>query len=140
MNWHIKAMRERISKAKRVEELSEADMWAVPGPLVWQAKRFRGRPSFYPVYRCGDSYSYSPLALILSKGSLSFDAQLARQCNAHGFRYLSGRGVLDREIERIGGPQETTNQINSTDVYVERIVAALRRDIAAIEVALSGFS
>jgi hypothetical protein len=138
MNPHVRTIRERIAAVTHVDELSEHDVWSTHGPLLWRAERFRGHPTFYPVYRTGNLYSYSPLALILAKGRLCFDAELARQCSGGSFRYLSGRGVLDREIERIGGPIQSANEIRSGDVYVERIVAALLSDVAAAERANPG--
>lgn len=130
---HLEAITARLADVVEVDELSEADLWSNHGPLLWRARRFSGRPGFYPVYRSGELYSYSPLALILAKGRIAYDAELARQCSARSFRYLSGRGVLDREIERLGGPVASTGEVVSGRVYTERIVDALTRDVAAAE-------
>lgn len=138
MNFHVQNLRSRIENVKRTDELSEHDIWNVHGPLLWEAERFRGQPSFYPVYRAGNVFSYSPLALILLKGHLRFDAKLARDCYASSYRYLSGRGILDRDIERIGGPVTSTNIINSSEVYIERIAHGLAADVGAAERANPG--
>lgn len=59
---YIDALRKKIADIKCVDELTEAQMWNKHGTVIWQAKKFVGNPSFYPVYKWGDYYSYSVLA------------------------------------------------------------------------------
>ncbi|MGD2153735.1 MAG: hypothetical protein PVG79_10755 [Gemmatimonadales bacterium] len=120
-------------------ELSELDVWGRQGPDVWRAERFFGpRPYFYPIYRHGDLYSYSPLSLILLKGRLDLDRGFARQVSSPWFRYYSGTATVDREIERIGEPLDPTFRIKDTDHYIDALADALRRDVADAEARLPG--
>src|SRR5687767_11726285 len=86
------------------EELTEERIWSDPGVHIWRAGRFVGSPTFYPVYRWGDHYSYSPLSLVVLKGYLWLDSDVARDAAGPEWIYASGAGTLDREIRRIGGP------------------------------------
>jgi len=133
MQAYVEGVRERLADIRQVARLNEYDMWTSHGPVLWRAEAFLGNPVFYPVYRLGDLYSYSPLALILTKGFVRFDAELAKQCDAPGFRFLSGRGVLDRDIERLGGPVMSERRIVASSAYVDRIVAALLSDVTMVE-------
>ena len=120
-------------------ELTELDLWGAHTPEVWRAERFGGpRPYFYPIYRHGDLYSYSPLSLILLKGRLDLDRGFARQVSSPWFRYYSGTATVDREIERIGGPLDPTFRIKDTDRYIDALADALRRDVADAEARLPG--
>jgi hypothetical protein len=121
--------------AERVE-LTELDVWGTHVPEVWRAERFSGRPHFYPIYRRGDLYSYSPLSLILLKGRLDLDPKFAKHVSSPWFRYFTGTVTVDREIERIGGPLGPKFRIKDTDRYVESIADALRRDVAEAEARL----
>lgn len=134
MNEHIQRQRERIARGPRVvDELTEAHLWQSHGTVLWRAQSFRGTPSFYPVYRYEDLYSYSPLVLILSKNRFRLDRELAKSCARRHFRFLSGRGVLDRDIARIGAPLRPTNDLSTPQDYIRAIVEALRADVASAE-------
>lgn len=115
------------------EVLREEDIWADHGPALIRAKRFEGSPSFYPVYRCGDLYSYSLLSLILRKGTLRLDTGFARQVERPGFHYASGNRTIDREIHRLGGPDRPTFSITSPAEFARRMAEALVQDTAEIE-------
>ncbi len=122
-------------------ELTELDVWGTHVPEVWRAERFSGpRPYFYPVYRHGDLYSYSPLSLILLKGRLDLDPSFAKQVSSPRFRYYSGTVTVDGEIERIGGPLEPKFRIKDTGHYIESIADALHSDVAAAEEHHPGFT
>ena len=86
---------------RRAPEIGEHDLWLTPGPVVWQAERFRGAPMFYPVYRRGDLYATSPLPLIVLKGALELDADVARQVGRQ-VRYLATNATIDRRVRRVG--------------------------------------
>ena len=122
------------------DELSEQMLWATHGPAIWRARRFRGAPEFYPVYRCGDLYSHSPLPLILHKRSLRVDRRSARRAEQPEFLYASGRRTIDREIVRIGGPPWPHPAIRSAAVYAQQIAAAMRDDIGAAEARHPGYT
>jgi hypothetical protein len=122
-------------------ELTELDVWGGHGPEVWRAERIGGpRPYFYPIYRQGDLYSYSPLSLILLKGRLDLDPGFAKQVSSPRFRYYTGTVTVDRQIERIGGPLAPSFRIKETAHYIESIADALRRDVAAAEARHPGFT
>jgi len=87
------------------DQLSEKHMWAQhDGTSIWKARQFVGTPHFYPVYRYEDFYSYSPLSLILLKGTLRLNRRVAEDVAKPHFIYYSGRDTVDQAITRIGGP------------------------------------
>jgi hypothetical protein len=122
----------------RRDVLGERDLWDAQGPLVWSAPRFDGLPSFYPVYRWGDHYSYSPLALILLKGSLRVDPEVAERVRDPGWRFCTGSQTLDAEIRRVGGPETPGFEIDSPGAYVAELARAMREDAARVEDANPG--
>lgn len=113
--------------------LCEEDLWADHGPALFRAKRFEGSPSFYPVYKYRDLYSYSLISLILRKGTLRLDTGFARQVERPGFLYSSGNRTLDREIRRLGGPDRPRFSITSPTEFARRMAEALTQDTASIE-------
>jgi len=121
------------------EELTEDRIWNVPGPMIWKANCFTGSPHFYPVYRCGESYSYSPLALIVQKHKLHINRRVAHAVAKPVSRYYSGNDTVDLDINRIGGPMERGHlQIKDPNQFVERIAHAMQEDIVAVENRNSG--
>jgi len=121
-------------------ELSEQMMWSVHGPAVWKADRFAGSPSFYPVYRYRNFYSYSPLSLILLKGGLRLNHRVAKRVSMPNYRYYSGKDTLDREITRIGGPPKPGCVIKDPDRYAHNIAQAMCEDTQAVESNHPGFT
>src|SRR3989344_5523097 len=87
----------------RCDTLTEEQVWSDNQAHIWQARRFYGSPSFYPVYQWRDYYSYSPLLLLLKKGSLNLNPVVARLAETNRWNYLSNTGTLDKEIKRLGG-------------------------------------
>jgi len=118
--------------------LSEAAMWSQHGPMIWRAHHFEGLPHFYPVYRCGDLYSYSLLSLILHKGSLRVNPRVAREVETRSYPYQSGSETIDRDIRRIGGPPAPQFRIHDSQEFARRIADAMRRDAAVVETANPG--
>ncbi len=117
--------------------LTEADLWSGPGPLVWRAARFEGRPAFYPVYHREDRYSWSPLALLVEAGALEPDAEVLDAAAADDFLYYSGWGSVDRRIRRVGGPlvhaPGSEGALRDPDELAGALAGALRADLAAAE-------
>jgi hypothetical protein len=127
--------------ARTVDTLTEDEMWLSPGPTVWRARRFVGSPRFYPVYRRGDRYSFSPIFLLADKRAVDLDREfIARVASRErtGTAYYSGTATIDREIERIGGPTPFMPTIFNPEAYAERLAAAMIADTAKIEAALPG--
>jgi hypothetical protein len=122
------------------DELTEERIWSENGTAIWQAKRFSGSPAFYPVYRWRDYYSYSPLTLVLQKGSLRLDPDVARRAAVPGWTYMSGAGTLDRDISRLGGPMAVNFEIRTPEGYASAIAAAVREDVARAEAAHPDFT
>lgn len=118
---------------ERGEVLCEEDLWADHGPTILRARSFAGSPSFYPIYRHGDLYSYSLLSLILRKGVLHLDPRIARQVDKPGFLYASGSATIDREITRLGGPDHPRFSITSPADFAARLARALVQDTSKIE-------
>jgi hypothetical protein len=132
----LDALRERIAAATEVcDELTDERVWSAHGTVVWRASRFTGAPSFYPVYRWRDHYSYSPLALILAKGTLSLNPRVTSCASRPSFMYYPGSETIDREIERIGGPplRASGRGVTESGEYAERMAAALRADLSAAQ-------
>lgn len=117
----------------RCDELTEEQVWSENQIQIWQARRFRGTPSFYPVYQWWDYYSYSPLTLLLRKGSLDLDLKVSALIDTDGWNYLSSAGTVDSEIKRLGGPMIPRFRIRSPEQYASAIAQALRKDIARVE-------
>ncbi|MBL8975877.1 MAG: hypothetical protein JNK56_35065 [Myxococcales bacterium] len=121
---------------KACDDLSEEDIWLDPGPTVWSARRFVGRPEFYPVYRAGDYYSYSPLFLMALTGEVQVDpgfvADVAARERAE-VPYISGVDTLDRRIHRVGAPAPHSPSITRGTDYARRVAAALVEDVQQVE-------
>lgn len=125
------------------DTLSEADIWLDPTTTLWQARRFVGSPRFYPVYRRGDHYSFSPIFLLAHKRGVDLDrdfmAVIARRTRS-ATAYYSGTATIDREIERIGGPTPFDRTIFRPDDYAARLAAAMIADTELVEAAHPGAS
>lgn len=93
-------------------------------------------PSFYPVYKWREYFSYSPLPLILFKRELNlnpiFIAKNDRRIKK-GYAYYSGNETIDREIVRIGGPVRPTATIRTSDAFLGAFVEAMQFDATAVE-------
>jgi hypothetical protein len=113
--------------------ISEDDIWTENGPHVWRADVFDGCPSFYPVYRDGSHYSFSPLPLIVRKGSLKINHDFLRQFEDKHNYFYSGPETIDREIVRIGGPIKFSPDLDTREAASQCFVEALRADVARVE-------
>ena len=125
-------------RTSECETLSEAAMWDChDGTLVWRAQRFTGKPHFYPVYRLGDHYAFSLLALIVWKvlkgGRLELNPDALAAARRPGFMLYDGERALDSQIVRVGAPHGCGYTIRTVDDYADRIATALRQDTAALE-------
>lgn len=138
-NWNKDELKRWIETIKtepvRSEELTEEQIWSDNQTQIWQARRFRGSPAFYPVYQWRDYYSYSPLMLLLKKGSLHIDPNVVQRVPVAERNYLSSASTLDREIQRLGGPMNPEFRIHTPEQYAQAIVEAMKKDIARIEAA-----
>lgn len=136
-NWNKGELKLWIETIKtdpvQCEELTEDQIWGDAQTELWQARRFRGSPSFYPVYRWRDYYSYSPLTLLLKKGSFDLDEKASQRIAIAGRNYLSSNGTLDKEIRRVGGPMVPKFRIRTPELYAKTIAEAVRKDIAQTE-------
>jgi hypothetical protein len=135
-------LRERAQQiAKNVVERDEIDKAALwfhhDDTLIWHAKHFVGVPHFYPVYRWGDYYSYSLLALILFKvqqgGVLELNPAAIAAANEPDFMLFSGQPTLDLGISRVGGPHDSGFEIGDVEEFAARITDALIADTQMIE-------
>ena len=121
------------------DELTEQMVWNIHGTVVWKAKSFSGSPVFYPVYKYGEFYSYSMLALILKKGFLRLNQRAVKAAERPDFLCQTGLETIDRDIVRIGHAHRCEFKIQDADMYAWRIATALKHDIAAIEEKHSDF-
>ncbi|HEY8377449.1 MAG TPA: hypothetical protein VIK91_13230 [Nannocystis sp.] len=126
-------------EVRRKPEIDEDDLWLSPGPVVWQAERFVRPPSFYPVYRCGDLYATGPLPLIVLKGALELDPEIARLVRAE-VRYVPSNATIDRRVRRVGRPALSTLELTDPDTYVRELAAAMRSDLRRVEARCPGFT
>lgn len=130
----IDRLRDRIdAHSAECDELTESDIWANHGVSIWSTNRFVGQPNFYPVYRCGDFYSHSVLALIIKKGVLNLNQSVAQAAARKGFFFLPGQATIDRDVSRIGGAHPSGSEIQDVDEYASRIANALISDVSAVE-------
>jgi hypothetical protein len=127
----------RACPVRHKPELGEDDLWLTPGPAVWQAERFVGAPFFYPVYRWQNLYATTPLPLIVRKGALELDADVARRVR-RTVRYLPTNATIDRHVRRVGSPAMSTLELSDPREYIAAWTDALRRDIAFTERTLPG--
>lgn len=122
------------------QEIDEEKIWGTHGPVIWHAGRASLSPTFYPVYRWQDLYSYSLLALILAKGRLRLNPRAVAAADRPGFLYLAGHDTIDLDIVRLGGPHTVGFEIQEVDEYARRIADALRGDAAAAEERHPGYT
>lgn len=137
----IEHISSKINKhIKYVPSISEEDIWTTHcGTLIWKAEGFQGTPHFYPVYKWGNYYSYSLLALLVKKGNLKIAQEAVNYINQPCFMYLPVSLNIDQDIERIGAPHHSGSSITKSTEYAERLAAALTLDIQRIENKNSGY-
>jgi hypothetical protein len=140
MNNLFKILEESKGAIKRRQNLTEEDLWSKHGAVIWKADRFKGSPSFYPVYRYKNLYSYSLLSLILFKGCLHLNPCIGRKVSKQDWLYLSADNTIDRKIVRIGGPLKSVFTIKDLDEFARRLSEALRHDISAVEAMNHGYT
>jgi len=122
-----------VVEIRSVDVLSEGDVWSQLGPTIWRADRFAGSPHFYPIYRYGSLYSFSPLALILQKGSVRVDEAVLQWIRSSRFTYEDASRFIDRDISRVGGPLDRSPEIRCERRMIDELAEAIRRDVAEIE-------
>lgn len=130
----VEKLAARVDAAtKSCNELTEPMLWNTHGTVVWKANSFSGSPVFYPVYKHGDFYSYSTLALILKKRYLRLNQRVAIAAELPDHLRQIGIKTIDQDITRIGSAHKSDFKIQDIDMYAWRITKALQHDIAAIE-------
>lgn len=122
------------------DTLHVADMVSKHGPVIWKTKNFVGVPHFYPVYRYEDMYSHSLLALIVKKRRLVLDERVLSLADQPGFTCVMANQILDKEVTRVGQAHECGFSITDPNIYAQRIVNALKEDVATIELANPGYA
>jgi hypothetical protein len=103
------------------------------GGRVFRAHSVRGTPSFYPLYRNNDLYSYSPYWLILRKGSLNIDPNVQAYLERTPGDISPPDKFIDRDIERLGAAPVFRPEISKRLAFCEAIAAAMQADVNAIE-------
>lgn len=127
--------------ALREEQRATLDterFWQLHGPHVVKAGAVTGAPFFYPVYRWGDLYSFSPFPLLLRKGTLRVDPAAEADLKAHGHDVTPPRLFLDADIRRVGGPPDLHPAITDPDVFARAMADAMQSDRDAVEAANPG--
>ena len=93
---------------------------------MWQADRFEGVSHFNSIYQWNDFYSYSYLALLLKKGTLSLNKNAYKKAMKEDFLSLYAFEMIDTEIKKIGGPAMSDMSINDPDDYLRQIADAMK--------------
>ena len=132
MNY-IEKIKTKITEIKHITVLNENIVWQTHDTLIWQADKFEGMPSFYNVYRYGDYYSYSILALILLKNNIKLNQAAIDRINQIRFANHPANYTIDSEIVKIGAPHKCCFDITDKDEYCALMADALIKDIAIIE-------
>src|SRR5690606_36596737 len=88
-------------------------------------------------YRWQNCYATTPLPLIVRKGALEVDPDVAGRVR-RTVRYLPTNATIDRHVRRVGAPAMTTLEQSDPREYVADWADALRRDVAFTERALPG--
>lgn len=122
------------------DDLSEEDIWTNHQASIWKAQRFVSTPQFYPVYHCGEFYSFSPLALILNKGYLALNQRYENALKSGEMKYKSTLETLDQDVLRIGGEPEFNDSICGKDAYIQAIADNIVKDIELIESKNPGYT
>ena len=107
---------------------------------IIEAGHHIGEPFFYPVYRSGSAYSYSPLRLLQHTGRFEPNAQAVRALqNPH--QDISDPDLfIDANITRIGAPPKLTGNRKAIPCYVTAMSEAMQADIAEIEARNAGYT
>ena len=121
-----------------VDVLTESHVWSRPGPAIWQAKRFAGRPHFYPIYRWRDLYSYSPLSLIRYKGRLRLNPRAVTAAKRADFVHTRPDEFVDLDLTRIGGVIRFRPELSDPEEVASRLATAMSEDSCAAERANPG--
>jgi hypothetical protein len=138
---YIEKIQNRIEERSKVcKTISEKDMWTTHGTLIWEAEEFLGTPHFYPVYKWGNFYSYSLLALIIKKGNLNPDTDSINYANIDDFLCLSASLNIDKDIKRIGAPHLSGYSIQDINEYAEKLANALIVDTQNIQEKNQGYT
>ncbi|MGA1870997.1 MAG: hypothetical protein ACMUJM_20865 [bacterium] len=141
MEYRKKAAREHIERVrtalkdrvKTLSALSQWDIWGEGDSLLWKSGNFIDKPWFYPVYHFRDTYSFSPLSLILLKGKVILNPKAVNITRKRNFFYLPLPGSIDREISRLGAPMISSNSLFSETEYANHLASAIRSDVKRIE-------
>lgn len=133
MSTLVSRLRSARDRLRTLSSLDQQTIWSEPETDLWRAERFVGRPSFYPVYRWRDVYSYAPIFLLAYKGYLRPNAEVTRVVEHPRFRYYSGWQTIDEEIVRVGGPPEHRPELRSAAAFIEAVARGMVEDMAAVE-------
>ncbi len=136
----LKLVEDAKKSLKKIEKLTEEDVWSKHGPLIWEAEKFEGNPSFNPIYRYKNFYSYSFIALIFWKGCLRINPSHAKTVSSKDWLYFSSNDTIDREVKRIGGPLKPLFKIKDREEFTLRMAEAMTTDVASIEKKNPGYT
>ncbi len=126
-------LRKRVGRVRSLVTLTESDLWSSHQNSVFKADGFSGTPLFYPVYRWDRYYSYSPFLLLLKKGRFCPTDAFLRHDRTLAREVARPTPLIDREIERIGGPACLTLESESVDSFCRRMAESMQHDVAEVE-------
>jgi hypothetical protein len=123
------------------ESINQYDLWYRPDAKVIRARRFTDVPTFYPVYRAGELYSWSLLELIRHRKCIDLNPTAGKLTEKSRFEYLPAHELPVRGVERIGGPLAMRAvRHRSVSAFVDAMAQAMVEDIRGIEARLRGFT
>lgn len=128
-----------VTEALKMTVLDVEALWRTATPhSLFEAKQIVGKPTFYPLYRAGNLYSFSPFPLITHKGYLRIDSEVARYLETTKGDISPPGMFIDQDIERVGGEADFESRISTSQAFYEAMATALQADITEIEAANPG--
>lgn len=119
--------------AKRVECLDVDAFWQRHDDYLVQAERIAGNPFFYPVYRYQNLYSFSPLPLMIHKGSFRPNAAALKDLRTPNNDVSRPGLFIDQDITRLGQQPELGRRLRDRDSFVAHMASAMQQDVDLIE-------
>ena len=136
---YIDEIRRKVGSPEIVSTLTEDMMWSHHETLIWKADKFDGAPYFNPVYKWENYYSFSLLALIVKKGNMNLNTAVYGKVKDPNFLSLYSHEIIDKDIEKIGGPLKNNQSIHDPKEYMAKVAAAMTADIGDVEANNPGY-
>lgn len=108
-------------------------MWQAHGAYIFQSESPPSiKPTFYPIYRYQDLYSFSILPLILCKNSFVINESFVSRYLGTDSDVAGADMTIDCEIERLGEPAVLDQSIKNRDQFASELAEAMQKDAQQI--------